>query len=60
VVAAAAIKPKLDASGAGGAKKAPHSSSINRYKGFRVSAAFVGSGQHSGKLADNFGLTTQL
>jgi len=43
-----------------GAKKAPHSSSINQYKGFRVFPAFVGTGQHSGKLANNFGLTTQL
>jgi len=42
------------------AKKAPHSSVINHYKGFRVFAAFVGSGQHSGKAANNFGLTTQL
>jgi hypothetical protein len=43
-----------------GAKKAPHSSSINQYNGFQVFPAFVGTGQHSGKLANNFGLTTQL
>jgi peptidoglycan-associated lipoprotein len=43
-----------------GAKKAPHSSSINQYKGFQVFPAFVGTGQHSGKLANNFSLTTQL